>query len=87
MAVLSRIAKKMHKHIKLKSGDTVIIAATPIPGNEKAVYNNINNLLKHNAEVVFRKVAGIHVSGHGSQDEQRLMLNLIKPKHFMPVLV
>ncbi len=85
MAVLSRIAKKMHKHIKIKSGDTVIISATPIPGNEKAVYNNINNLLKHNAEVVFKKVAGIHVSGHGSQDEQRLMLNLVKPKYFMPV--
>ncbi|MBN1467971.1 MAG: ribonuclease J [Fusobacteriaceae bacterium] len=85
MAALSRIAKRMHKHIKVKDGDTVIISATPIPGNEKAVINNINNLLKHEAEVVFQKVTGIHVSGHGSKDEQKLFLNLIKPKFFMPV--
>jgi ribonuclease J len=85
MAALSRIAKRMHKHIKIKEGDTVIISATPIPGNEKAVINNINNLLKHEAEVVFQKVTGIHVSGHGSKDEQKLYLNLIKPKFFMPV--
>lgn len=85
LAALSRIAKDMHKHIKLRKGDTVIISATPIPGNERAVYNNINNLLKHDAEVVFRKIAGIHVSGHASKDEQKLMLNLIKPRHFMPV--
>ncbi|MGL5053402.1 MAG: ribonuclease J [Cetobacterium sp.] len=85
MAALSRIAKNMHKHTKVKEGDTVIISATPIPGNEKAVSNNINSLLKYDAEVVFKKIAGIHVSGHGSKEEQRLMLNLIKPKHFMPV--
>lgn len=85
MAALSRIAKNMHKHIRIKEGDTVIISATPIPGNERAVSNNINNLLKYDAEVVFKKIAGIHVSGHGSKDEQKLMLNLIKPKYFMPV--
>lgn len=85
MAALSRIAKRMHKHIKIKEGDTVIISATPIPGNEKAVISNINNLLKHEAEVVFQKVTGIHVSGHGSKDEQKLFMNLVKPKHFMPV--
>lgn len=85
MAALSRIAKNMHKHIKIKEGDTVIISATPIPGNEKAVSNNINNLLKYDAEVIFKKVAGIHVSGHASKKEQELMLNLIKPKYFMPV--
>lgn len=85
MAALSRIAKNMHKHIKIKEGDTVIISATPIPGNEKAVSNNINNLLKYDAEVVFKKIAGIHVSGHGSKEEQKLMLNLIRPKYFMPV--
>lgn len=85
MAALSRIAKGMHKHIKVKSGDTVIISATPIPGNERAVSNNINNLTKEDAEVVFRRIAGIHVSGHGSKEEQKLMLNLVKPKHFMPI--
>ncbi|MGL5123448.1 MAG: RNase J family beta-CASP ribonuclease [Fusobacteriaceae bacterium] len=85
MAALSRIAKGMHKHIKVKSGDTVIISATPIPGNERAVSNNINNLSKEDAEIVFRKIAGIHVSGHGSKEEQKLMLNLVKPRHFMPI--
>ena len=85
LAALSRIAKNMHKHIKIRKGDTVIISATPIPGNERAVYNNINNLLKNDADVVFKKIAGIHVSGHGSQDEQKLMLNLVRPKNFMPV--
>ncbi len=85
MASLSRIAQNIHKHTKIKEGDTVIISATPIPGNEKAVSKNINNLLKYDAEVIFKKVAGIHVSGHASMKEQELMLNLIKPKYFMPV--
>ncbi|MEI6857422.1 ribonuclease J [Psychrilyobacter sp.] len=85
LAALSRIAKNMHKHIKIRKGDTVIISATPIPGNERAVYNNINSLLKNDADVVFKKIAGVHVSGHGSQDEQKLMLNLVRPKNFMPV--
>lgn len=85
LAALSRIAKNMHKHIKLRSGDTVIISSTPIPGNEKAVSNNINNILRYDADLVFKKIAGIHVSGHGSKEEQKLMLNLINPKYFMPV--
>jgi len=85
MSALSRIAKGMHKQIKVRQGDTVIISATPIPGNEKAVSNNINNLMKFDADVVFKKIAGIHVSGHGSKEEQKLMLDLIKPRYFMPV--
>jgi len=85
MAALSRIAKGMHKHIKLRKGDTVFISATPIPGNERAVITNINNLLKKDADVVYRKIAGIHVSGHAAQEEQKLMLNLVRPKNFMPV--
>lgn len=84
-ASLSRIASNIHKHTKVKEGDTVIISATPIPGNEKAVSKNINNLLKYDAEVIFKKVAGIHVSGHGSKLEQELLFNVLKPKHFMPV--
>ena len=85
LAALSRIAKRMHKHISVKSGDTVIISATPIPGNEKAVSSNINNLAKEDVNIVFRKVAGIHVSGHAGKEEQKLMLTLIKPKYFMPI--
>jgi len=85
LAALSRIANGSHKHISLREGDTVVISATPIPGNEKAAYKNINQLMKRNANVVFEKVVGIHVSGHGCQEEQKLMLNLVKPKFFMPV--
>ena len=85
LAALSRIAKNMHKHIALREGDTVIISSTPIPGNEKAVSTNINNILKYDVDLVFKKIAGIHVSGHGSKEEQKLMLNLINPKNFMPV--
>ena len=85
LAALSRIANGSHKYISLRPRDTVVISATPIPGNEKAAYRNINHLLKKNANVVFEKVVGIHVSGHGCQEEQKVMLNLIKPKFFMPV--
>ena len=85
LAALSRIANGSHKYISLREGDTVVISATPIPGNEKAAYKNINQLMKRHANVVFEKGVGIHVSGHGCQEEQKLMLNLIKPKFFMPV--
>ena len=85
LAALSRIANGSHKYITLRNGDTVVISASPIPGNEKAAYKNINQLLKRDANVVFEKVVGIHVSGHGCQEEQKLMLNLIKPRNFLPV--
>ncbi|BBM53506.1 beta-lactamase [Leptotrichia trevisanii] len=85
LAALSRIANGTHKHISLREGDTVVISATPIPGNEKAATKNINQLMKRDASVVFEKGIGIHVSGHGCQEEQKLMLNLVKPKFFLPV--
>ena len=76
LAALSRIANGTHKHISLREGDTVVISATPIPGNEKAATKNINQLMKRDASVVFEKGIGIHVSGHGCQEEQKLMINL-----------
>lgn len=85
LAALSRIANGNHKFINLRNGDTVLISSTPIPGNEKAAYRNVNQLLKRNANVVFEKVVGIHVSGHAAQEEQKLLFNLVKPKFFMPV--
>ncbi|RRD40661.1 ribonuclease J [Leptotrichia sp. OH3620_COT-345] len=85
LAALSRIANGSHKYISLREGDTVVISASPIPGNEKAAYKNINQLLKRHANVVFEKGIGIHVSGHGCQEEQKLLINLVKPKFFMPV--
>jgi ribonuclease J len=85
MAGLSRMATNNHRSVSIGVGDTVLIAANPIPGNEKSVYKNIDNLLRLGAEVVYEKISGIHVSGHASQEELKLMMNLVKPKFFIPV--
>ncbi|MCX7767226.1 MAG: ribonuclease J, partial [Candidatus Sumerlaeia bacterium] len=66
-------------------GDTVIIAANPIPGNEKLVARSINHLFRRGADVIYESVSGVHVSGHASQEELKLMLNFIRPKFFIPV--
>lgn len=85
MSVLSRIATDDHKHIKIKKGDTVILSAKMIPGNERAIGRIINHLFRRGANVIYEKVSEIHVSGHASKEELKLMLNLVRPKYFMPV--
>lgn len=85
MAGLSRMARSDHRKVNIGPGDTVIISATPIPGNEKGVSRTINNLYKQGAEVIYEKALGIHVSGHASQEELKMMHNLVRPKFFMPV--
>jgi ribonuclease J len=85
MSALTRMSVNDHKSIEIMPGDTVLIAATPIPGNEKSVGRTINNLYRRGAEVIYDRSAGVHVSGHGAQEEQKLMLNLTKPKFFVPV--
>lgn len=85
MAALSRMAKGDHRQIKIDSGDTVIISATPIPGNEKSVYKTIDLLFRLGAKVIYEKTSGTHVSGHASRDELKLILNLVKPEYFIPV--
>lgn len=85
MSALSRMSLGEHRQVKIGSNDYVIISATPIPGNEKAVTNTINDLMKLGAEVIYEKTLGIHVSGHASQEEQKLILNIVKPKFFIPV--
>lgn len=85
MSVLSRIATDEHKHIKIKAGDTVILSAKMIPGNERPIGRIINHLFRRGANVIYEKVSEIHVSGHASKEELKLMLNLVKPKYFMPV--
>lgn len=85
MSVLSRIATDEHKHIKIKEGDTVILSAKMIPGNERSIGRIINHLFKRGANVIYEKVSEIHVSGHASKEELKLMLNMIRPKYFMPV--
>lgn len=85
MSVLSRIATDEHKQIKAKEGDTVILSAKVIPGNEHSIGRIINHLFKRGANVIYEKVSEIHVSGHASKEELKLMLNMVKPKYFMPV--
>lgn len=85
MSALTRMSVNDHKSIEIMPGDTVLLAATPIPGNEKSVGRTINNLYRRGAEVIYGREAGVHVSGHGAQEEQKLMLNLTKPKFFVPV--
>ncbi|MBF0345308.1 MAG: ribonuclease J [Nitrospirae bacterium] len=85
MSVLTRIAMNEHKHIKAASDDTVIVSAKPIPGNEKAVGKIINQLFKRGANVVYDRVSDVHVSGHASIEELKIMLNLVRPKYFVPI--
>jgi len=85
MSALTRMAMSDHRRVEIVPGDTVIISATPIPGNEKLVARTINNLFKQGAEVIYEQFSGIHVSGHPSQEELKLMINLTKPKFLVPV--
>ena len=85
MSVLSRIAVGEHKQIKLREGDTVVLSAKAIPGNERAIGRLINRLFKLGADVIHEKVSEIHVSGHASKEELKLMLSMVKPKYFMPI--
>ncbi|MFA5536636.1 MAG: ribonuclease J [Bacillota bacterium] len=85
MSALTRMAMSDHRRLEIMQGDTVVISATPIPGNEKLVARTVDNLFKQGADVIHEKVSGIHVSGHGSQEELKMMINLVKPKFFIPV--
>ncbi len=85
LAALSRISRGEHQHVRLKTTDTVIFSASPIPGNTISVVNTIDRLMKLGAKVVYGKGENIHVSGHGFQEDQKLMLALAKPKFFVPV--
>ncbi len=85
MSVLTRMSRGAHKDIKINENDTIIISATFIPGNERAIVDVINDLMRKGAKVLYEKGQGLHVSGHGARGDIRLMLNLIKPKYFVPV--
>ena len=85
MAALSRIANGTHRTIEVGPGDVVVIAAHPIPGNERGVSRTINNLMKRGAEVLYSPLVPVHVSGHAAQEEQKLVLSLLKPRYLLPV--
>jgi len=84
-SILGRLAKGAYNLFDVKLGDTVIHSSHPIPGNEEKVYSTINRLLQRGADVVYEAVAQVHVSGHASQEEQKMMLNMVKPKYFIPM--
>ncbi|MDL2321083.1 ribonuclease J [Desulfosarcina sp. OttesenSCG-928-B08] len=85
MSSLSRIAAGTHKQIRVRPDDTVVLSSKFIPGNEKAIGNIINNLYRQGADVVYEKISRIHVSGHAFREELKMMINLTKPRFFMPV--
>jgi len=85
MSALARMSTNDHRQVEIVPGDTVVIAATPVPGNEKSVYRTINNLYKLGANVISGPDSGVHVSGHASQEELKLILSLTKPQYLIPV--
>jgi ribonuclease J len=85
LAALSRLAIDDHRHVKLSAGDTVVFSARPIPGNEKAIGRVINHLSRRGADVIHEGIKHVHVSGHGSEEELKLMLTLVRPKYFIPI--
>ena len=84
-SALVRMANRDHRQVHIYRGDTVILSATPIPGNEALINRTVDNLFKQGVQVLYDKVARVHVHGHGSQEELKLLLNLAKPRFFMPI--
>lgn len=84
-AALARIATDRHRDIKIQDGDTVILSSHPIPGNEELISEMINSLIRRGAEVIYPPMANVHVSGHASQEEMKLLLSLTRPEYFVPV--
>ena len=85
MSGLTRMSNRDHRSITIEPGDTVIISASPIPGNEEAVAKTIDNLFKEGAMVHYEPLKHCHVSGHGSREELKLMLSLVRPRNFIPI--
>ena len=85
MSGLARMANRDHRFVEIEQGDTVVLSASPIPGNEEYVSRTIDNLFKAGANVIYHAIRHAHVSGHASQEELKLMLNLVRPKYFIPM--
>ncbi|HPH97959.1 MAG TPA: ribonuclease J [Anaerolineaceae bacterium] len=84
-SILGRLSTGTNRMFDLKPGDTVLLSSHPIPGNEEAVYKTINRLFQRGAEVIYEAVAPVHVSGHASQEEMKLLMHLVRPRYFIPI--
>ena len=84
-SALVRIANGVHRDIEVEQGDTVVISASPIPGNEKTVAKTIDNLFRQGANVIYSRIATVHVHGHASQEELKTMLSIVNPRFFVPI--
>lgn len=84
-SALARMARGEHKTIRVKPGDTVVVSASPIPGNERSVVEVLDNLTRQGADVIYNKILDIHASGHAQQEELKMMFGLVKPKYFVPI--
>ena len=84
-SIVGRLSAGTNRQFDLKPGDTIVLSSHPIPGNEEAISKTINRLLRRGAQVIYDSIAPVHVSGHASQEEQKLLINLVRPKHFLPI--
>ena len=84
-SILGRLSTGTNRQFDLQAGDTVVLSSHPIPGNEESVHKTINRLFRRGASVIYDAIAPVHVSGHASQEEEKLLINLVKPRHFIPI--
>jgi ribonuclease J len=84
-SALTRMGNGDHQHVQIVPGDTVVLSATPIPGNEALVYRTVDNLFRLGASVLYNRVADVHVRGHAAQEELKIVLSLVRPKYFVPI--
>jgi ribonuclease J len=84
-SIVGRLSAGTNRQFDLKQGDTVVLSSHPIPGNEENISRTINRLMRRGAKVVYDAIAPVHVSGHASQEEQKFLINLVRPRHFMPI--
>jgi ribonuclease J len=84
-SILGRLSTGTHRQLDIQPGDTVVLSSHPIPGNEENIYNTINRLFERGAEVVYEAIAPVHVSGHASQEEMKLLVNLVRPRFLIPI--
>jgi ribonuclease J len=84
-SALTRMANGDHQHVQIMRGDTVVLSATPIPGNEALVYRTVDNLFRLGARVLYNRVADVHVRGHAAQEELKIVQSLVRPKYFVPI--